>query len=114
MDHLLVHCTKTGILWQLVFSLFGIKWVMPDSVKEVLLSWQGNFVGGKKKFFLKGCSFMHFVDCLEEGNRRCLDNVEKLDQALTSSFFLLLEWVRVGLNDVTRSMLDLVDWLGVG
>ena len=57
---------------------------------------------------------MHFVDCLEERNRRCLDNVEKLDQALTSSFFLLLEWVRVGLNDVTMSMLDLVDWLGVG
>ena len=57
---------------------------------------------------------MHFVDCLEERNRRCLDNVEKLDQALTSSFCLLLEWVRVGLNDVTRSMLDLVDWLGVG
>ena len=69
----MLHCTKKGILWQLVFSLFRVEWVMPDSVKVALLSWQGNFVGKRTK----------------------------------------KAWVRVVLNDVTMSMVDLVDWLGV-
>uniref|UniRef100_A0A2N9IIR1 Uncharacterized protein n=1 Tax=Fagus sylvatica TaxID=28930 RepID=A0A2N9IIR1_FAGSY len=28
-------------LWDMVFSLFGVSWVMPRSVVELLGSWQG-------------------------------------------------------------------------
>ena len=57
---------------------------------------------------------MHFLDCLEGDNRRSFKDVQKLDQALKSSFFCcLLECMRVGLNDETMSIVDLVDWLGV-
>ena len=48
-DHLLIHCDLTRDLWHFVFSLFGVFWVLPSSVKEVLLGWHGSFVGRYKK-----------------------------------------------------------------
>ena len=48
-DHLLIHCNLTHDLWHFVFPLFGVLWVLPSTVKEVLLSWHGSFVGRSKK-----------------------------------------------------------------
>ena len=38
IGHLLLHCSKTRVL-------FGVSWVLPSSVREILLSWHGSFVG---------------------------------------------------------------------
>ena len=43
MDHLLLYCPIAYELWSMVFCLFGIHWVMPYKVSEVLASWQGKF-----------------------------------------------------------------------
>ena len=48
-DHILLHCPKTHILWQLIFALFGVQWVMHSSVRGLLLSWGGFFVGRRRK-----------------------------------------------------------------
>ena len=45
VDHLLLHCVKTRVLWSLIFSLFGMAWVLSCSVKETLLGWPGAFEG---------------------------------------------------------------------
>ena len=45
VDHLLLHCVKTRVLWSLIFSLFGVAWVLSCSVKETLLGWHGAFEG---------------------------------------------------------------------
>ena len=37
VDHLLLHCVKTRALWNLLFSLFGVAWVLSGSVKETLI-----------------------------------------------------------------------------
>ena len=49
VDHLLLHCARTRILWNLLFSLFGVYWIISCSVKETLLGWQGSFVGKTRK-----------------------------------------------------------------
>ena len=50
VDHLLLHCVKTRVLWNLLFSLFGMSWTLSCTVKETLLGWNGEFVGkGRKK-----------------------------------------------------------------
>ena len=49
IDHVLIHCDKTRVAWHILFSLFGVSWVLPSSMRELLLSWHGSFVGRKRK-----------------------------------------------------------------
>lgn len=41
IDHLLLHCKKTREVWNLFFTLFGVCWVFPSSVRETLVRWDG-------------------------------------------------------------------------
>ena len=38
IDHLLFHCSKTKVLWDLLLTLFEVSWELPSSVRETLLS----------------------------------------------------------------------------
>ena len=49
IDHLLLHCAKTRVLWNHFFSLFGVSWILSCSIKETLLGWHGSFVGKARK-----------------------------------------------------------------
>ena len=37
IDHILIHCVKTRVLWNFLFSLFGVLWVLSFSVGDTLL-----------------------------------------------------------------------------
>ena len=37
VDHVLFHCDRTRVLRHLLFSLFGVSWVLLSSVREALL-----------------------------------------------------------------------------
>ena len=43
VDHLLLHCPIASKLWSMVLDLFGVCWVMPKSVVDLLACWQGCF-----------------------------------------------------------------------
>lgn len=43
VDHILLRCASTGILWQLNFSLFGIDCVILSSIIPMFLSWNQCF-----------------------------------------------------------------------
>ena len=49
VDHLLIHCDVAHDLWHFVFSLFGVPWVLPSTLKDVLLTLHDSFVGRLKK-----------------------------------------------------------------
>ena len=36
IDHILLHCDKARTLLVLLFSMFGVQWVLPAKVKETL------------------------------------------------------------------------------
>ena len=42
-DHLLLCCPVSQELWNMVCSLFGVQWVMPCSVMELLACWSNKF-----------------------------------------------------------------------
>lgn len=66
-EHILLHCTKARILWQLVFSLFGIAWVLHSSIKTTLLTLKlaWTFHWEEEEDSLKSRSFMFILDYLE-------------------------------------------------
>jgi hypothetical protein len=41
IDHLLLHCEVARDLWTALFTLFDIKWVMPERVTDMLACWRG-------------------------------------------------------------------------
>ena len=38
-SHLLLHCSVARDLWNSIFSLFGLQWVMPIDVRDLLACW---------------------------------------------------------------------------
>ena len=41
IDHLLLHCVYAKELWDMVFAMFGIHWVMRGRVRDLFACWQG-------------------------------------------------------------------------
>jgi hypothetical protein len=39
VDHILLHCDVASALWNNIFSRFGISWVMPRRVIDLLAGW---------------------------------------------------------------------------
>ncbi|RVW56296.1 Argininosuccinate lyase, chloroplastic [Vitis vinifera] len=49
INHILVHCSKAKVLWDLVFSLFSVNWVLPFTVRDTLLGWYVSFKDKKHR-----------------------------------------------------------------
>jgi hypothetical protein len=43
IDHLLLHYDVAKDLWVSIFRLFGLEWVIPQRVVELLASWRAQF-----------------------------------------------------------------------
>ena len=72
IDHILLHCAKTRTLWALFFTLFRVQWVLPASVKMMLLGWNGSFVGKNRKEVWRVDSLCIFLDSLEGKEQDCI------------------------------------------
>ena len=91
VDHILLHCAKKRILWQLLFfSLFGVTWVLSYSVKETLLRWHGSFVGRSAKSLGRWPHYVYFWTVVSN----------------------LWSWSRVSIDMSPNSLVSLIDWLG--
>ena len=110
MNHLLLHCPIAYELWSMVFVFFGIHWVMPYKVSELLASWQGKF-GRYRNIdlwrFVLHCLFW----CLRrERNARHFEDCERSILYIKSFFFhTLLDWSVVLPFYSSFSLSDLID-----
>jgi hypothetical protein len=39
ISHLFLHCSVAREIWTFILSIFGIQWVMPKGVMELLSCW---------------------------------------------------------------------------
>ena len=79
--HILLHCPKACILWQLIFVLFGVQWVMHSSMRGFLLGWGGFPVGRKRINARKVAPLCLFWSIWRERNRRAFENCECSDHS---------------------------------
>ena len=113
-NHLILFCENSTMLWSLIFSLFGVQWVLHSSIKRNLLNWHDVFVGKKREKAWRAALLCLMWTLWKERNERAFNDIEQLDQALKHSFlYTLVNWVRVFIEDHTLSMIDFINWLYV-
>ena len=69
VNHILIHCIVVRVLWDIVLGLVDVKWVFPETIREVLISWRGPFVGKKRKKVWKSIPLCIFWTVWKERNR---------------------------------------------
>ncbi|KAJ9692984.1 hypothetical protein PVL29_011901 [Vitis rotundifolia] len=112
VNHILVHCTVVRTLWDIVLALVGVQWVFPETVKEVLWSWRGSFVGRKRKRIWNSILLCIFWTVWKERNRLAFRGGHLDIQKLKNSFVCnLWSWARVYMGEETSSLLDFLEWL---
>ena len=109
-EHLLLHCSYAQALWSFAFSLFGISWVMPAQITDLLTSWMGGF--GKSRAALVWGEVPHCVMWLlwHECNHRVFEGQEVTSLDLKSSFLkTLYEWVSITISPAISSYEEFLD-----
>jgi len=92
VDHILLHCDVASALWNNIFSLFGISWVMPRSVLDLVACWwkSGRYGSATSWKMVPICLFW----CIwRERNLRCFENLESsLEEVLELFLHTLYVW----------------------
>ena len=114
VDHLLLlHCARSRVFWDLLFSLFGVSWILSCSVKETLLGSHGSFVGKSCKKAWQAALLCIFWIAWNERNLIVFDNEGLSIQRLKNSFVCnLWSWFRVFVDMCPVSLVSFIDWLG--
>ena len=104
VDHLFLHCPVATELWAMVLGLFGVNWVMPKFVVEILACWQGQF--GHHCNGHIWIVFPHYLMCV---NCMCFeDNEGSLSNLKLFFFRTLLDWLSVWRNQFLSSIPNLL------
>ena len=102
------------MLWSLIFSLFGVQWVLHSSIKTNLLGKHRAFVSKRREKAWSAAPLCLMWTLWEERNKRVFNDNERSNQAIKHSFlYTFVNWARVYLEDHTLSMIDFIEWLNV-
>ena len=94
VDHLLLHCDVARVVWSSFYSLFGVEWVMPSSVVDLLSAW-GTLLGrGPVHRIWKQVPLCVLWGLWRERNSRLFEDVEVQVGALCRNVLnMLYLWV---------------------
>ena len=95
VNHLLLHCPVARELWNMIFSLFGISWVMPRGVVDLISCWNG--CKGRQEAGKIWKVIPHCIMCCLwcERNGRSFNGEEVSIPALKYSLLqTMLEWLK--------------------
>jgi len=130
-DHLLLHCPVSQELWNMVFTIwgrvgfffnkifryqskkkkFGIHWVMPCSVVELLACWSNKFNKLRSKVLWRMIPHCLMWVIWRERNTCIFDGNERSIHALKLFFFqTLFDWENATGVFTFISLLDMLDF----
>ena len=96
VDHLLLHCPITYEMWSMIFCLFGICWVMPQRVVDLLDCWTCNFRRHRNIVIWRFVPHCLMWCIWRERNSRSFKGREwSIIEFKSFFFFTLLEWCLV-------------------
>jgi hypothetical protein len=94
IDHLLLHYEVARELWASIFRLFGVEWVMPRRVIELLACWRGQ-LGSRNILEAWRMTSLCLMWCIwRERNARCFEDREISMEELNNVMFKsLYTWI---------------------
>ena len=110
-DHLLLHCPIASDLWSCIFTLFGLQWVMPKGVLDLLACWgEGR---GKSKIQDLWNSIPHGIYWVLwwERNSKAFEGKER--SVLELKWFLirtLMDWSNTSGSNYFSSIFEFLDY----
>jgi hypothetical protein len=113
VDHLLLHCAVARDLWTTFFARFGLCWVMPRSVKELLASW---WTAGRTRSAVVWKMVPHCILwCIwRERNNRCFEGVSRTREELIHFFLVtLFSWTTGWLAPRVISLVDFLSLFSI-
>ena len=112
IDCFFVHCVKTRVLWELLFTLFKVSWVPSLSIREALLGWHSSFLGKKWRKVWRAGPLCLFWTVWKVRNRIAFNGDELSILSLKCSFVCLL-WseTKLFINDVYLTLFSFLDWM---
>ena len=110
-DHLLIHCPVAQELWNMVCSLFGVCWVMPRGVVDLLASWLGKFHRHRTKVLWSMIRHWLMWVIWRVRNLHTFEGSEKLIHELKLLFFqTLFYWANDSGVFAFNSLRDMLDF----
>ena len=93
-EHLLIHCAVASELWYAVLRSFGVHWVFPNRIVELLYGWYNSW--GKQVSAIWNLVLLCLMWTVwRERNRRTFEDEELTTMKLIELFFgLLFDWAR--------------------
>ena len=96
IDHLLIHCSRAKMLWNLFLTIMNYNWVFLLTVRQSLLAWQSVSVGQKRKRVWLAAPLCLFWTLWNERNRAVFENETPSALRMKSSFlFTLWSWAKL-------------------
>ena len=110
VDHLLLHCHFSREVWDIIFALFSVQWVMPGTIIELLACWQGCF-GLHKLNGIWNCIPHCLLWCLwrERNSRQFEGSARSLTNLKTIVLNTLFVWVLASGCFPRSTFLDFLD-----
>ena len=96
VNHLLLHCPIASELWSMVWALFGLLWVMLQSVTDLFSSSQGSFRRHQSINLWRAVPHCVLWCIWQEQNSRCFEVKEQSIPEIKSLLLhTLLDWSSV-------------------
>jgi hypothetical protein len=108
IDHLLLHCESAQFLWSAFFRRFGLAWVMPRGVVDLMHCW---WSGGRPRSAVAWKMVPHCIMwCIwSERNERFFEDSERsLEDLLHFFFSTLFTWTAAWLDPIVITFSDFI------
>uniref|UniRef100_A0A2N9GN59 Reverse transcriptase domain-containing protein n=1 Tax=Fagus sylvatica TaxID=28930 RepID=A0A2N9GN59_FAGSY len=95
VDHLLLHCPISHVLWSFLFRSFHVTWVVPRSVKDLFFGWRNWFGKHHSDIWNLAPLCLMWNVWLERNSRIFEDTQSSVDHLLEKFTSSLFDWSRV-------------------
>ena len=95
IDHLFIHCSLAKQLWDTILTLFGVHWVMPRQLQDLISCWPGALGRYRHAEIWKVVPHCLMWSIWREHNLRTFEGRELSPHDLQSLFFrMLFDWIQ--------------------